>query len=132
MYIVNKDSYSKQTVNDVNLTVVAENLMDIRVSSGAFKVASTAYSLVDDAVFTCTADPTYATRVRAFLAWDTVTSKVDLVVDEEILDGNGEPFEFDGNPHNGLWGLFEMDVPAAATDITSETIRVRRSLAPTA
>ncbi len=130
MGIVNTDVYGVAAQNAVDLAIVTENLMDIRVASGTCKIASVDRVLPTAAVHTCTADPTDATEVRGFLVRDTSTEAIEVLVDETVLDGADAGYSFDDGAYEALAVLFNLIVPAAATDITSETINVRRIVAP--
>jgi len=64
MTIINIDSIKANGKSSLNMNVAVENLLDIRVSAGAFKLNEVDYSLDSDTVETIDVDPTYDTIVK--------------------------------------------------------------------
>ena len=126
MGVTNLDVFDGGALNAVDLVIAAENSMDVRVKAGMSKVAGVERELLNDSVHTCTADPAAPTSVSGYLVRDTATDVIEVLVDEVILDGGDVPYTFDDDAYEALAYLFELTVPAAATDITGENITVRR------
>jgi len=126
MAIQQIDLVSATNDNQIELTVAVENQTYVRVSSGTFKCMGVDYELTADDVHECTVDATYDTHVMAFLCWNTVSEAAEVVVDELLLDGVDVAYKPDSDAdRDALFRLYDIFVPAGATDISSETLRVR-------
>jgi hypothetical protein len=115
---------SLATANACELTVTLSGAMDILVGAGSIISSSNTYSLSEDVTHTCVADPTHITRVYGFLALNTASGLMELVVDELVINGSDTMYLFDSNPYKKLHRLFLIDVPAGTTDITGEDVIV--------
>lgn len=124
------DTTAKPEVHALDLAVTVEAPMDIRVGAGAFKIEGTDYEFDADHVHTCTADPTDTTMVVGWIQKDKASGNVELVIDEVVQDGADQQYQPDRATKLLLHRLFQILVPAAATSITNETLRVARIIAP--
>lgn len=116
--------------NALDLTVTVENLLDIRVSSGSFKIAGEDYTLSSDDVVTITVDSSEITDVQGLLVKNISTGNVEVLVDEYLLDGIDTPFVFAGSGYKLLERLYYVRVPAGTTDLSGLDLSVKRIVEP--
>ena len=129
MGIVNIDTHGESESFALNLMVAVENSLDIRVSSGSFKIAGVEYTLASDDVVTVTVDPTYETEVRGFLVKNVSTGNPEILVDEYVLDGVDVPYSVTKDQDYELFAkLYIIRVPAGTTDLSGLDLRVKRFL----
>lgn len=116
------------SINSLNLNVSIENLLDIRVSSGTFKIAGQDYNLESDGLETIDVDSVYETEVFGYLAQNVSTEEIIVLVDEHILDGIDVPYKFGDGTYKLLETLFSINVPPGTTDLSTLELRITKIL----
>ena len=122
---------AKQTVlMDLALNPVGLQLF---VGAGSIRVLVPGESASRDLGFpatdhTVTVDGTHATWVLGYIARDTATDEILLLVDEFLDDGVDLKYRFDDGSYDRLFDLFFGKVAAGETDLTNTTWQVTRVL----
>jgi hypothetical protein len=106
------------------LPVSVEGLR-VTVGEGAFKMKGKSYYF-EEQHFIAMADPQKVIWVGGYLVEDA-EGKAKLLIDE-VTEGESS-YAFDG-PYTLLHWLFHFDVPAGATSLEEEDIKVRYLVAP--
>lgn len=126
MTIINVDINDSGVNNVVNLSVLVENFLSLRVSSGAFKISGMSYVLDEDWVHLVTVNSEHFTDVFGYLAKNLSNGAIELVVDEVLLDGNDVPYRFNDGLYKLLTRLFTVRVPPLTIDLANLDIQVIR------
>ena len=127
MGIVQINTIGNPKFNVLDLDVAVENSLDIRASSGSFKVSGVDYTLSEDDVITVDVDSSHETEVRGFLVKNLSTGNPEVLVDECVLDGIDVPFNFSSDANYKLLGkLYSIRVPAGTTDLSGLDLQVTR------
>ena len=113
--------YGNVEKNHVPL-VVTESGLTITVQPGDFVIAGESHSLPEEQVFTATADSAQQTLITGYLARETATGAIVLLVDTMLIDRAQGMFSFGGSGFELLHRFFTTTLAINATAF--ENVRV--------
>ena len=111
--------------SDLSVTQEGPGLFTVRVAAGTIRYAGTDYTLDSDHVYTVTPDPSSPMNVTGYLAYNSSTDELEVVVDEVLEDGEDISYDFANDAdRDAMFRVFYFRIPAAAINL-AEMIHYR-------
>jgi len=114
-------SHHKPEKNNLDLDVTVSGSV-LTIPAGDFKVDGLDVSWGEQE-FTLTQDP-LKQLIIGYVAEDLTTGDVELLVDEILLDGDEDRYEFDDGLFRSLHILFQVTLPPNETDLDNADVLV--------
>jgi len=111
-------SYANPTDHAVDLPLSLSSLV-ITVPVGSVTYGGVSYALTAPETHTVGSYAVDCTVLGALVLDTTNSNTLRVFVDEFLHDGIDVPYEFDSSPYDLITFLYQLDVPAGATDLST-------------